>query len=65
MGSLLVAIGLVLLIEGLVLALLPDRLEELLAQLAQIPIEARRLLGFLAMTAGALILWGGYWLTGA
>jgi uncharacterized protein YjeT (DUF2065 family) len=44
-----------LVIEGLVLALAPSRLEDLLARLAEIPVEARRVMGLLAISIGLII----------
>ncbi|MFT6933313.1 MAG: hypothetical protein ACJAXT_002021, partial [Paracoccaceae bacterium] len=46
--------GLVLVIEGLVFALAPSRLEDLLRVLADIPVETRRLIGFAALCVGAV-----------
>ena len=57
MSELLLAIGLVAVIEGLVLALAPNRLEEALRVLAQIKPEARRLLGLCIISIGVLIVW--------
>ena len=51
------AIGLVLVVEGLVIALLPDRLEELIRMLSDIPPETRRVLGLAAMAAGTGLVW--------
>ena len=62
MSGVFLAIGLVLAFEGLVFALAPSRLEQLLRQLAELPVESRRLLGFLAITTGALFLWLAKWL---
>ncbi|SHI60318.1 DUF2065 family protein [Wenxinia saemankumensis] len=56
MGTVLWALGLVLIVEGLVVALAPSRVEDLLAALRALPVEARRLIGFLALTLGALLL---------
>ena len=64
MTTVLLALALVLVIEGLVLALLPDRLEQILAQLAEIPVEARRMLGLLAMTLGGAFAWLILWMSG-
>ena len=52
MHWLLLGAGLVLVIEGLVLALLPNRLEEILEALNKIPHETRRLIGLTAITIG-------------
>lgn len=57
MSVLVLGLGLVLVIEGLVFALAPRRLEELLAALAQIPIDARRALGLAAIALGVLLIW--------
>jgi uncharacterized protein YjeT (DUF2065 family) len=55
--TLFLGIGLVLIIEGLVFALAPSRLEEVLEMLRQLPIEARRLIGLGAVTLGLIFLW--------
>lgn len=54
----LLGLGLVLLIEGLVYALAPSLIEDLLTALKSLPVEQRRLMGFLAMVIGAMLLWG-------
>ncbi|MFC2966717.1 DUF2065 family protein [Acidimangrovimonas pyrenivorans] len=50
------AIGLVLVVEGLVFALAPGRIEEALLLLARLPNEWRRILGLGALAAGVLVL---------
>ena len=62
MTTVLLAIGLVFLLEGLVLALAPSRLEEALRLLQTLPPETIRLLGLLAMTAGAIFVWLAGWI---
>ncbi len=62
---LLLGLGMVLVFEGLVFALAPSRLEDLLRLLSQIPLETRRLIGLAAVVLGAVIVsWamslGGY-----
>lgn len=57
MTFVLLAIGLVLVVEGLVLALAPSRMEDILKALAEIPPETRRLLGLLAVALGTLCVW--------
>lgn len=57
MSWLLLALGLVLVVEGLVFALAPSRLEEIMALLARMPVETRRLIGLLALTVGAMLIW--------
>jgi uncharacterized protein YjeT (DUF2065 family) len=59
----LAALALVLVIEGLVLALLPNRFEEVLRALAKMPRDRRRALGLASAAAGIgllalLRLWG-------
>lgn len=53
---LLLGLGMVLVIEGLVFALAPSRLDELLRLMNQIPVETRRLIGLGAMTLGAILI---------
>lgn len=55
--TLILALGLVLIVEGLVLALAPSRLEEFLAMLVAIPVETRRLIGLAALAAGVGLFW--------
>ena len=57
MGLILVlGLGMVLVIEGLVFALAPSRLEDLLKLLTSIPVETRRLIGLDAMALGAVLV---------
>ncbi|MDG2407057.1 MAG: DUF2065 domain-containing protein [Paracoccaceae bacterium] len=53
----LLAIGLVLIIEGLVYALAPSIVEDLLDLVKSLPQETRRLLGLAALTLGVLLVW--------
>ena len=55
-ATLLLAVGFVLIVEGLVLALAPSRVEDALRLIAAIPPEMRRLLGLGALALGVLIL---------
>jgi len=48
--------GFVLVVEGLVLALAPSHVEDLLRALAALPVEARRALGLLAITLGLVLV---------
>jgi uncharacterized protein YjeT (DUF2065 family) len=57
MGWLLLALGLLLLAEGLVWALAPRLIEDLLAALRTLSIEQRRLAGLAAMALGLALLW--------
>lgn len=58
------AAGFVLVFEGLVFALAPSRLEEFLRILSDLPIEARRLLGLVAIAGGTVLVWAAKLLTG-
>lgn len=51
------ALGLVLVVEGLVYALAPSFVEELLAMLKALPEETRRLMGLAAMALGLALVW--------
>ena len=52
-------LGLVLVFEGLILALLPNRLEELIRMIADIPQDTRRTVGLAAVAVGVLLVWIG------
>jgi uncharacterized protein YjeT (DUF2065 family) len=54
---LLLAIGLVLSLEGLVLALAPSRIDELLDLIRRMPVETRRNLGLAALALGLALIW--------
>ncbi len=51
------ALGLVAVIEGLVLVLAPRRMEDVLRSIAQISVEARRIVGLVAVAVGVFIVW--------
>lgn len=57
MSILLLGLGLVLVFEGLVFALAPSRLEELVKLISEIPIETRRAIGLIAVAAGVFFVW--------
>ena len=57
MELVLLGLGLVLVFEGLVFALAPSRLDEALEALKNIPPEARRTMGLLAVALGVLLIW--------
>ena len=57
MELILLGLGLVLVFEGLVLALLPNRLEELIRMLDEIPLETRRMMGLAAVAIGVILVW--------
>ncbi len=52
-STLVLALGLVLIFEGLVFALAPHRIEQILRLLADLPVETRRMIGALALVTGA------------
>jgi hypothetical protein len=53
----LLAIGLVLIVEGLVYALAPSFIEDLLDRLRTLPLETRRMMGLAALAAGVALVW--------
>lgn len=53
---LILGLGLVFLIEGLVYALAPHLVEDLLEALKQLPLDQRRIVGFLAMALGVVLV---------
>ena len=55
---LLTGLGLVLVIEGLALALAPSRIEEALAYLSAMGPQRRRALGLALLSSGVALLWG-------
>ncbi|GAB4386633.1 DUF2065 domain-containing protein [Albidovulum sp.] len=57
LAQLLLAIGLVLTLEGLVLALAPSRIDELLELIRRMPVETRRTLGIGAVALGLTLIW--------
>ena len=54
-SHILLAIGLVMVVEGLVFALAPSRLEDHLKALSAITPETRRLIGFAGVALGAVL----------
>ena len=57
MAWIILAIGLVLVVEGLVFALAPSRLEDLVRVIAAIPAERRRAMGLFALALGVFLVW--------
>jgi len=53
----LLALGLVLILEGLVYALAPSLIEQLLAALKQMPEDTRRIIGVVAIAIGLFLVW--------
>ena len=57
MSDFLTALALVFVIEGLVLALFPDRLRWLLDRLAEVPPEGLRTAGLISAALGLFFVW--------
>ena len=57
LGTVFLALGLVLIVEGLVYALAPSLVEQLLAALRAMPVETRRMVGLGSLAFGVLLLW--------
>jgi uncharacterized protein YjeT (DUF2065 family) len=53
------AIGLVLVVEGLAFALAPSRIDEVVALIARMPRDMRRLIGLGMVAAGVILVWLG------
>jgi uncharacterized protein len=56
-SELFLALGLVLAVEGLVLALAPRRIEDALRMIASLGLDQRRMIGLGALAMGVLIVW--------
>jgi hypothetical protein len=56
-STIILAVGLVLCIEGLVFALAPSRLEDVLKALQQMSPETRRAIGLAALGVGVFLIW--------
>lgn len=64
MSIIIQAIGLVLVVEGLVFALAPSRLEDVLEAMRSMSHETRRLIGLGSLAIGVVLLWGAQYLAG-
>ncbi|MBK0326737.1 DUF2065 domain-containing protein [Rhodobacteraceae bacterium F11138] len=62
MGMIALALGLVLIVEGLAWVLAPSLIEQLLEMLRNLPESARRQIGGLAIVSGLILLWLANWL---
>jgi uncharacterized protein len=58
----LLAVGLVAVVEGLVLALAPSRVEQVMAKLASLSMDQRRFSGLAAVAVGVALI--GLWRLG-
>ncbi|MBR9652851.1 DUF2065 domain-containing protein [Thalassovita aquimarina] len=57
METALLALGLVLIVEGLAYALAPSLVEQILEMLRALPEASRRTVGLAALTIGLLLVW--------
>lgn len=57
MSMIFLALGLVLAVEGLVLALAPRRIEDALRMIASLGVDQRRMIGLCALALGVIIVW--------
>jgi uncharacterized protein YjeT (DUF2065 family) len=55
--TIILALGLVLVVEGLAFALAPSRIDEALELMRRLPVEARRTLGLGALAIGVVLIW--------
>ena len=60
MSTLLFALGLVMIVEGLAYALAPSLVERMLEALRSMPEGAVRQIGLLALVTGLICVWGAY-----
>jgi hypothetical protein len=66
MSEIVVALGLVLVIEGLLYALVPEQLKRMLVMLVEIPPDTLRMAGLAAAGAGVVVVWlAKSWLGGS
>lgn len=57
MSQIALVLGLVLVVEGLVLALAPRRVEDALRFIASLRIDQRRTIGLAALAVGVVLVW--------
>lgn len=60
MSTILLAIGLVLMVEGLAYALAPSLLERMLEILRTLPEGTVRQIGLLAVVSGLILIWAAF-----
>lgn len=56
-ATIFLALGLVLIVEGLVYALAPSIIDQLLTALRAMPEDQRRIAGLVAIAVGLVLLW--------
>jgi len=64
MADLIVAIGLVLVIEGLLYAAFPDRMKKMMSLALSMPDNSMRTGGLFAAASGIIIIWLARWFIG-
>ncbi len=64
MSTVLLALGLVMIIEGLAYALAPSLVERLLEMLRALPESAVRQVGWLVVVTGAIFVWAAWQIGG-
>ncbi len=64
MSTVLLALGLVMIIEGLAYALAPSLVERLLEMLRALPESAVRQVGWLLVVTGAIFVWAAWQIGG-
>ena len=57
MNDLIVAIGLVFVIEGLVYALIPAQMRNMVAEMVKLPDSTLRLVGLASLAIGVFVVW--------
>ena len=57
MNDLIVALGLVLVLEGMLLALFPGRIQSLAIEMQKVPESTLRSMGLFALLLGFLVVW--------
>ena len=62
MEMIFLALGLVLIVEGLAWVLAPSLVERVLELLRELPESARRQVGALALVSGLILVWIAFWL---
>jgi uncharacterized protein YjeT (DUF2065 family) len=63
-STVLLALGLVMIVEGLAYALAPSLVERMLEMLRALPENAVRQIGWLAVVSGAMLVWAAWQLGG-
>jgi uncharacterized protein YjeT (DUF2065 family) len=57
MSMVFLALGLVMIVEGLAIALAPSRMEDIVAMIARLGRDQRRLIGLSMLAIGVVLVW--------